>query len=97
MLEPGLLHGLMSITESITDKSKCDHAAVAVTLGTEPLEPSGCPATKACNAARLSSVTSMPASRNSRPSLSSRVRPSRTAATFAVPIVVSRQRSCGAA
>jgi hypothetical protein len=39
LLEHGLLHGLVSIT----DKSKCDQAAVAVTLGTEPLEPQRMP------------------------------------------------------
>src|SRR5262249_1376778 len=50
-----------------------------------------------CNAPRLSSVTSIAASRNSRPSASSIVRPSRTLATLPIPSSISLQAPCAVA
>jgi hypothetical protein len=70
----------------VTRIRKCDQPAIAVELGAQPFKPERLP-----TGARLSAVTSIAASRNSRPSSSISVRPPRTAAIFAVPIAVSLQ------
>ena len=82
----------------VAGKGEGDQPAIAVALGAQPFEPQRAPGDQRLQARRgCQSPTSIAASRNSRPSASISVRPSRTAATFAVPIAVSLQRSCAAA
>ena len=93
MLQHGLLQGLLRVV----DESESDQAAVAIALGAEPFEPQ-----RMAGGERLQRGAAVigdldRASRSSRPSSSSSVRPSRTAATFAVPMAVSLQGSCAAA
>ena len=77
---------------------ECDQPAVSILLGAEPLQPqlaSGNELFAVCS--RLLPMTSIAANRNSRPSASNSVRPSRTLATVPVPVSVSLQGSCAAA
>ena len=93
LLKHGLLHGLFGVA----DKGKRDQAAIAVLRGTEPFEPQRMSGHQRLQrgAAVIGNLDA--ASRSSRPSPSSNVRPSRTAATLALPMAVSLQGSCATA